>query len=306
MHIPHAHIGIFVATRREDVPAVFKRYLSVDGSVPGAALAWDHHRSGERINLDAMPDQIEPFDYDAVGTTSADTDAVASVVAVLFGGKAVLPLEVRQVLEAASYRCDHLGPHPDHNERINELGRGLHGYVSQALHEPSAQAEAFERVCRQLADLIAAQKELPFDTSGEDAAHAQALQIEQQGRIHCEGQVALVDLMGLPGLAPEALYARMSCPVCVMLQDHPRGGRRYTVGTNPFAPQRPASIEPALHALAAAEYRHGAPALRPEPVPGAENWGGRATVFGSPWNYGSRLEPREVQRLVAEALFGRC
>lgn len=61
---------------------------------------------------------------------------------------------------------------------------------------------------------------------------------------------------------------------------------------------------PALRALARAEHAHGPPALAPDPVPGAENWGGRATVFGSPWNYGSRLEPAEVAGIVERALFG--
>jgi hypothetical protein len=33
-------------------------------------------------------------------------------------------------------------------------------------------------------------------------------------------------------------------------------------------------------------------------------WGGRDTVFGSPWNYGSALKPEQVSKIVTHALFG--
>ena len=72
----------FVATRREDVPVGLVRYVSVDGSVPGAAVTWDHHVTGECINLDAMPETFDACGFDGVGTTLADLDAAASAVAV--------------------------------------------------------------------------------------------------------------------------------------------------------------------------------------------------------------------------------
>ena len=74
MDIVHAHLTIFVATRREDVPAGCERYLSVDGTVPGNTLRWDHHVTGHAINLDAMPERLDARSYDGVGTTLADAD----------------------------------------------------------------------------------------------------------------------------------------------------------------------------------------------------------------------------------------
>src|SRR5512134_889990 len=109
--LPNGHLVVFVATRLEEVPAGCTRYLSVDGSVPGHALRWDHHVTGERINLEAMPDVIDARDYDGVGTTLADADALASVVAVLLGGKERIPAGARGVLESASFWCDHLKAH---------------------------------------------------------------------------------------------------------------------------------------------------------------------------------------------------
>ena len=80
------------------------------------------------------------------------------------------------------------------------------------------------------------------------------------------------------------------------------GGLRYTVGTNPFVADRPRDLLAALSALAAAEHGHGPPALSPVPAAGNETWGGRKTVFGSPWNYGSRLTVDEVLALLAATL----
>ncbi len=65
-------LRIFIATRAEAVPRECRRFLSVDGSVPGYAVRWDHHATGEHINLDAMPERFDPSDYDGVGTTLAD------------------------------------------------------------------------------------------------------------------------------------------------------------------------------------------------------------------------------------------
>lgn len=282
-------LRIFVATRPEDVPC--RHFVSVDGSVPGAALTWDHHRSGEAINLDAMPEHADLSAFDGIGTTMADTDAVASVVAALAGGKGALAPDVRRVLEAASHRCDHLAAHPGVDPETDHLGQGLHAWVSGELNR----GRPFEEVCLE----VAATRPLPWlDPAAEVAPMAGLL---RQGRIDVEGPVAMADLRGLPPLSPEALYAQHRCAVMVVVQEHPQGGTSYTVGVHPGVPH-PDDLGPAMRALAAAEFAHGPPARSPEPVPGAENWGGRRTVFGSPWNYGSRLAPDEVRALVTGAL----
>jgi hypothetical protein len=115
-------------------------------------------------------------------------------------------------------------------------------------------------------------------------------------------RVALIDLRGHPPVPPEILYEQLSAPVAVFVEPHPRGGLRYTVGVNPLVDGAPTSLRPALDALAAAERRHGLPVLSASPTPGSENWGGRSTVFGSPWNHPSRLTPERVVALTEEAL----
>src|SRR5688500_8266047 len=67
-HLPNGHLRIFVATRADAVPADARPFISVDGAVPGATLTWDHHRSGELVNLEAMPPAIDARDLRGIGT----------------------------------------------------------------------------------------------------------------------------------------------------------------------------------------------------------------------------------------------
>jgi hypothetical protein len=301
---PNRVLPIFVATRSDQIPPECTRVLSVDGSVPGFAVRWDHHTTGERINLDAMPDLVELDDFDGIATTSADMDAVASVVAALLGGKAALPAEARAVLESASCWCDHLAPHPAHDAEINRLGRGLLDATNARLQgAPASASQRFSDACRELAARVARGEPLPFDDRW-DQERAKAASIARAGRLRRLGDVALVDLRGVGSVDPLALYELHDAPLAVAIEDHRGGGVAYTVGTNPRVASRPTDLGPALRALAAAEHAHGPPSKGPEPAPGNENWGGRATVFGSPWDYGSRLGAEEVVRIVARAMAG--
>jgi len=304
--LPHIALGIFVATRREDVPAAYRRWLSVDGSVPGAVRTWDHHLTGERINLDAMPPELDASDADAVGTTLADTDALVSVLAVLAGGTARLPAAVRGVLESASHWCDHLAPHPDHDAPTNAAGRRVDAYVAEALSGGRTRAAgAFEPTCRRFADALAQGAALPQAEPPEERDRQRALALLRDGRVSGSGSVTLFDLRGRSGIHPLALYALTRSAVAVLLESRSSdGGRQYTVGVNPFAPSEPRSLEAALRQLAEEEATHGPPCVAPSPAPGSENWGGRATVFGSPWNYGSRIEPERVVEILKEQVPG--
>lgn len=301
MYLPHRDLAVFVATRLDEVPARCRRYVSVDGSVPGAARTWDHHVTGEAINLDAMPPRVDATGYDGVGTTLADADALASVVVVMAGGAARVPPHALAVLRAASYRCDHLRADPAAEPEVDRLGRGLLGWVDASL-DAHTHGNVFAALCAEVADRIARGEDLPFDTSREDAMTARAASFDRAGRIVRAGAVARIDLRGEDPLSPESWYARVSCPVGIAIEDHRDGGVRYTVGVNPFIADAPRDLHPCLRALAAAEFAHGPPALRAMPGPGSENWGGRATVFGSPWNYGSRLTPDAVAAIVDGAI----
>ncbi len=295
-------LTIFVATRQADVPAGVVRYASVDGSVPGATVVWDHHVTGEAVSLDAMPLRCSLEGLDGIGTTLADTDAVIGAVVALLGGLEAVPGPRLPVLRAASWWCDHLRGAPGVEGEDDRLGRGLHTFVSVRLAVPRSETSAvFAALVWQLLDALVRELPLPFAEEPPSAAP----KLREQGRLSEHGAVALVDLRGLgESLDPIAAYAQHACPVAVTVADHSKGGTRYTVGVNPHVASAPTDLRAALVAVARAEHAHGSPCRSAEPVPGNENWGGRATVFGSPWNYGSRLAPDEVVALVRAALEG--
>jgi hypothetical protein len=300
-------LPLFVATRLTDVPPGLTRYVTVDGSVPGAMERWDHHITGEPTNLDALPATVDPSSYDGVGTTSADADSVISAALVLLGGRSAVPLRDYAALESAAHWCDHLVAHPGVDPEGNARGRGLQYAIARTLSgrdgAPLAEcteSARFSAAVQELVRALASGSDLPFYAGwlGEDA---EAQLLDEAGHIARVGDVALVDLRGREPLAPGAVYRRHACPVQVTLDEHPKGGRRYVVGVHPGEPAL-ADVRPALAALGAVEFSHGAPCLAPEPVPGSENWGGRQRVFGSPWNYGSRIVPSDVVVIVAKAL----
>jgi hypothetical protein len=291
---------IFVATRPENIPADAHPFVSVDGTVPGAAATWDHHVTGEPVNLDAMPDTLETVGLRGIGTTLADTDAAASVLAVLAGGRARLDPSLREVLYAASYRCDHLRRAPGVSDAADATGQGLHHWVVEQLQHDDVSA-AFEGVCRELWRRVEGGEPLP---SAARRAPASVTQLRSEGRVRLVERVACFDLRDTPAIDPEDLHAGHDRPVAVIVRDHASGGVAYTVGVNPFHPAPPTDLGGMLVALAQAEFARGAPCRSPEPKPGAENWGGRATVFGSPWNYGSRLSVDEVVAICGAALGG--
>ncbi len=296
MSTPH----VFSATSLDEVPPSCVRYASVDGSVPGARVTWDHHVTGEPINLDALPERIDPSRFDGVCTTHPDTDALASVVAVLAGGPTALPAPVLDVLRAASHRCDHLVAAPGLPPEVDAAGLGLHRWVVAALTEaqtPAAKSRVFGELCETVWARVQSGEPLPAQGEAVEGG-ATASELLDEGRLVALGEVGLADLRGGRGLDPRVLYETLDTALGVFVDDHPRGGLRYTVGRNPLRSDAPDDLGGLLRALARREHAHGPPCLAPEPVPGAENWGGRATVFGSPWNYGSRLSVREVVEVL--------
>jgi hypothetical protein len=304
-------LPLFVATRAADVPACARPPWSVDGTVPGAALAWDHHRSGEAINLDALPAVVDAAEARGLGTTLADTDAVCSAVAVLLGGVQSLPPRVEAVFRAASWWCDHLRVPTGTPPRVARAARRLDAWVNAALVAagPSGRSAAFARLVRGLVRRVREGRALPGCAPRADRRLQRWLRASGRLRVAAAADAVVVDLRGVsererPSVA--AIYAAAPrAAVGVVVEDHPAGGLRYTVGRHPGARASGGTLLGALAALAAAEFAHGPPARSPEPVPGAETWGGRADVFGSPWNYGSRLDVAAVLAALAAQGFGR-
>lgn len=300
-------LRIFVATRADEVPPSARPFCSVDGSVPGASWTWDHHQSAEPINLDAMPETIDTEAMAGIATTMPDCDALASVVAVLAGGEDNLPAGARGILRAASYHCDHLRGDPDGTPEANRAGAGLNRFVSAAISaaSPASRGAAFAALCRGVLHAVIHGEPLPEAPPPDGPRIASALRT--LGRLRRSGDLVVVDRRGLPqdwSESPAVAYeAEPTARVGVWIDDHPAGGPRYTVGAAPEG--GPRDLRPMLRLLARREFERGPPCLEAEPAPGAENWGGRQRVFGSPWNYGSRLVEADLEAAWA-ATRGDC
>lgn len=185
---------IFVATRAEDVPEDARPFVSVDGSVPGALRTWDHHVTGEPVNLDAMPPDVELEGLMGIGTTLADTDALASVVALLHGGKSCLPAEVREALYAASYRCDHLVRAPGADDAADRAGLALHRWTTERLAAADDRVSAvFESLCREVDAGIRTGRPLP---AAEPGPSTSVRALFEAGRFRSGRTVACFDLRG--------------------------------------------------------------------------------------------------------------
>jgi hypothetical protein len=294
---------LFVATSPAQVPPGVQRFVSVDGTVPGCAIAWDHHVTGEQTNLDCMPPEIDLSGFDGLGTTWPDADALVSAAVALLGGRANLPEGIHAIFLSASHWCDHLRAHPGVSDDVNRLGRGLLDHLATRLAaaRPEEKSGTFEALARALEADVRAGRPLPF-SDGFAAQRAHAERLVQAGRIRALGPIGVVDLRDVPSIDPAAAYERVPERVALFVYRHDDGGGRYTLGVNPNgAPPLP-DLLPALQTLAEAEFAKGPPALAPAIRPGSENWGGRSAAGGSPWNYGSRLSLDEVARIASDAL----
>lgn len=310
-------INFFIATKPEETPA--GRFASVDGSVPGASVVYDHHKTGERINLDAMPETVSLEGIEAIGTTMMDADAIVSAAVFALGGIAVVPAQYVPVLRSASFWCDHLVGDPSQEEGANHIGLGLMASMKNqgfaATKAIAAQkyggdvrqltntdiSPVFAELATALIDAIRAGESLPCDhaylaTVDKHEETLRAPLADGSSRVSIHGNVALLNLRGLGYMDPLAQYRLHTCPVQVMYADGKPGdpGLKYTVGVHPAAGSQP-DLRPTLAALQVAEAEAWVTAGETQPE---GTWGGRAAVFGSPFNYGSRLTPDEVLAIV--------
>ncbi len=264
----------FIATKSDEAPS--GRFISVDGSVPGATVTYDHHKSGERINLDAMPETVSIEGIDGVGTTMMDADAIVSAAVCVLGGIAAVPTQYVPVLRSASFWCDHLVGDPSQDEAANHVGLGLMASMkNQGFAATKAIASqkyagdvrqltnqdispVFAELTTAMIDVIRAGESLPCDFAylATVDKHEETLRTplaDGSSRVSINGSVALLNLRGLGYMDPLAQYRLHTCPVQVMYADGKPGepGLKYTVGVHPAGAQP--DLRSALAALQAAE-----------------------------------------------------
>lgn len=314
-----ATMKFFVATAPEHIPSGVTAFVAVDGQVSGARETWDHHVTGEKINLDAMPASIDLNGVDGVGTHMMDADSIISAAVVALGGEAHVPERYRPVLRSCAHWCDHLYKHPAFSEEINQAGLGLlfsmknRGFaalnkVAKENHggdgklvTMAEKSAVFAGFCQELVDVIRSGGELPCDFNYLRVVETQEAKLKAEpDRIRSSewSFVTLLDLRGLGYTDPIAQYRCHRAAVQISVGDHRSGNGAvtYTVGVHPAGPKP--NLLPLLKRLQEAETQAWQEAGETQPD---GTWGGREAVFGSPFNYGSRLTPEKVFELTERA-----
>jgi hypothetical protein len=274
--------------------------VAVDGSIPGADVCFDHHVTGEPVNLDVIPE--EPPLPASIATTMLDTDAVISAAVVLLRAAR----EHAQVTKAwptlyeAAHFCDHLTP-SGRNPHAEHSGLGLHCWLKErgfamsellawAADELSPSGPGFRadpspssrsRVFRELTFAVLSgirRGALPGDFAYLD--RLDRMEATARAAVRCvEGQVTLLELDQY--IDPLAVYRVVSTDLTVLMDVIAEGAYRYSLGVHPKAYGR-VDLRPMLEYLSSRE-------------PG---WGGRTNAGGSPRDAGSRIPPHDLVRIL--------
>ncbi len=277
--------------------------VGVDGPVQGADVSFDHHATGEPVNLLAIPEAV-PLPG-TIATTMLDSDAVISAAVVLLRARnehdAVQA--VWALLYEAAHFCDHLIPSGQYLE-VERAGLGLHCWLkakgfslgeslaraagelredSRGQLRPSPSFETKSRVFGELTlELVAAirAKSLPCDFDYLD--RLAAMEDEARRGIHrVDGCVTVLTLDSY--VDPLALYRVIDTDVSVIAGSTPDGASHYTIGVHPRAYGR-VDLTTVFARLSKRE-------------PG---WGGRSNAGGSPLGKGSGLGLDELLTILNE------
>jgi hypothetical protein len=213
------------------------KVLFVDGSIEGYK-AYDHHKTGEKINLDAMPPIIQDIP-EVVATTQIDSDAICSAVVVYFGGERKIDTRYADVFRTASTFCDYLIPNEDFDKETNTRGLGLHLYMKEKgiklinrFDEVGSKERSFvfDSLCRMLIEIIESGDELPNDTSYLNRIEKQ-IKLAQTSIIHQDE--LLTAIYAKEFIDPIASYRVITTPLLVIKSDYKDGLFKYSVGVNP-------------------------------------------------------------------------
>jgi hypothetical protein len=262
-----------------------KDILFVDGSLKGYK-AYDHHITGEKINLDAMPPLIENRP-NIVATTQIDSDAICSAVVAYFGGERNIKKTYIDIFRCASMFCDYLIPNENFDQETNQKGLGFHLYLKEKGFTLSKKypevgfnerSEVFSTLCDDIIEVIKNNKKLPNDTSYLNRIMEQ--QRLAKTYIVYEDDLITV-LLAKTFIDPIASYKIVKTPILVVSSEIDNGLYKHSIGVNPKYYDK-YNIKKLL-TLLDKEYEEG--------------WGGRNIAGGGPFN-GSELSIDELVKII--------
>ncbi len=261
------------------------KVLFVDGSIEGYK-AYDHHKTGERINLDTMPPVIHDIP-EAVATTQIDSDAICSAVVVYFGGESKIDQRYTDVFRTASTFCDYLIPNEDFDKETNTHGLGLHLYMKEKGIKlinrfddvgSKERSFVFDSLCRMLIEIIESGDELPNDTSYLNRIEKQ-IKVAETSIIHKDD--LLTAIYAKEFIDPLASYRVITTPLLVIKSDYKDGLFKYSVGVNP-------KFYDDYHIKNLFDYIN-------ENI--EKGWGGRNIAGGSPFK-GTKMPVENLIRII--------
>ena len=298
----HFAVGTAAST---DWPAPI---VCVDGEINGETIAYDHHRSGEHVNLMTIPDH--PVLPATLATSMVDTDAVISGAVLLlraWGETEQLDGVFPALLDACSW-CDHLTPTGSFDKVTERAGLGLHLWLktmgfnrgelnawsrgqlsAQGSHirihlDSDFRGDLFRELTQAMLHAIRLGR-LPSDENWLHRLDGMR-KAARRDIVRYGPDVSLV--FPAEYIDPLALYAAIGSRVVITAHPDDSGRTRYAIGVNPRIGKRPD-----LRALARLLSLKEA------------GWGGRQNVIGSPRRDGSAIPTDELQEIVSAWVNGQ-
>lgn len=126
-------VSIYNKTNPDFNETLDKSIVEVDGGVnievEKIFNTFDHHRSGEEINLDTVPENVPSLEWKEIATHMLDSDFIISSAVILAWWKEQIQPEMLKILESASRYCDLLEDKTETDEAIKKRGLWLHLYL---------------------------------------------------------------------------------------------------------------------------------------------------------------------------------
>ncbi len=311
-------------------PAEDKKVVEIDGRIADTRAkvlaSFDHHRSGNRVNLDDVPDKVHLSEVDELVTPMFDTDFLISAIVTRMGGKeAIKPTDLK-VLYAASEWCDLLES-DEEDEDLKQKGLGLHLYLKgkgfgllkakceekgeMANGRFNASDETMSEIANELGDELESALQNGTLDDLQDMNYLQQKEpMQQEWREANEGRrndelMASVVLKEGEYIDPIFFMELLKGKLCITSTESDKTdeeGRRiynYTVSLKPSSYEE-IDLRPLIDEMNKQDPNVIKQAEGGVPESEQKRWGGREVVFGAPFGIHSALSPDEVEQIVED------
>ena len=305
---PHARPAFRVYEQSRPPPNA--RLVDVDGETKAGAqvvAVYDHHRTGEPVSMDVVPDVAPDLRGHELATRRLDGDYLIAAALLYRGGKGGLEDRTRRILRSASEWCDLLMT-TETDPEVREVGLLLERYLHRTRRELLV-AFTDSDFGQSLAASVLAKRLLA-------AIHANALErLQDREYLITRAQEQhrwrdLVrtndDLLAVVHVSEEDRFDPFDIMELVRGKLHVSVSRIEVTGSAMSRYRYSVSLKPELTGQfdlrrLLALLNQLDPSIREQrsaPEETLERWGGREVVIGSPQRIYSALQPEELESLL--------